>query len=142
MLDFTEKIEENKLATHTNEQHSFTEKEQGVSFSTHGLAANQTFNLLRDKNPTKYRMIQDDLLDEKLNIDTRLQFMSIERADASQLTNAKQIREMKHRLWVIEGVLNHNLDIKLLEQIAEKHSRIGTLPSGYFYPELYLSRNK
>ena len=44
------------------------------------------------------------------------------------------------QIWVVKGVLEHSINQTLLQEIAAKHERIGTMPSGYFYPELY--RNK
>ena len=68
---------------------------------------------------------------EKSDIERQLVQIPVNRADASQITNKNLILELKQRLWVIQGVLDHNFNITLLEQIAIKHTRIGTVPSGY-----------
>ncbi len=37
----------------------------------------------------------------------------------------------------MNGILEHNLNQTLLQAIAAKHTRIGTVPKGYYYAELY-----
>ncbi len=49
--------------------------------------------------------------------------------------------EIKRELWVIKGVLDHQLDLVLLKQIVSKHESIKTVPKDYFQPEFYISKN-
>ena len=49
---------------------------------------------------------------------------------------------LQRELWVLDGVLTHDLDQELLEQISEKFKKIDCVPTGYFYPELYASSPK
>ena len=49
---------------------------------------------------------------------------------------------LQRELWVLDGVLTHDLDQELLEQISEKFKKIDCVPAGYFYPELYASSPK
>ena len=87
-----------------------------------------------------HKIVKDSLFKEKLEIEAELQLIPVERADASQITNKSRMIELKQRLWVILGVLDHSFNLTVLETIVAKHMRIGTIPSGYFYPELYLHR--
>ena len=41
---------------------------------------------------------------------------------------------------MLKGALDEYLSLDLLEKIASKHENIGTVPSGYFYPELFIER--
>ena len=41
---------------------------------------------------------------------------------------------------MLKGALEQYLCLELLEKIATKHEKIGTAPSGYFYPELFIER--
>ena len=41
---------------------------------------------------------------------------------------------------MLKGALEEYLCLDLLEKIASKHEKIGTVPSGYFYPELFIER--
>lgn len=45
-------------------------------------------------------------------------------------------------MWVLEGALEHFLCLDLLERVASKHAKIGTVPSGYYYPELFVVERK
>ena len=49
---------------------------------------------------------------------------------------------LRRKLWVLDGVLTHDLDQELLEQISDKFKKIDCVPTGYFYPELYASSPK
>jgi len=42
-------------------------------------------------------------------------------------------------MWVLNGALSHYLCLDLLEKVANKHAKIGTVPSGYYYPELFVA---
>jgi len=55
----------------------------------------------------------------------------------SQTAHRREIGNCKRRLWVIEGILLHNLDPLLLEQVSTNFFKIEAVPSGYYYPELY-----
>ena len=48
--------------------------------------------------------------------------------------------KLERRIWVLQGALEQYLCLHLLEKIASKHEEIGTVPSGYFYPELFIER--
>ena len=43
---------------------------------------------------------------------------------------------------MLKGALEHYLSLDLLEKVASKHEKIGTVPSGYYYPELFIERKK
>jgi len=40
-------------------------------------------------------------------------------------------------LWVQDGVLEMGLNRSKLLEICDKFERIGAVPQGYFYPELF-----
>ena len=48
---------------------------------------------------------------------------------------AKQ-RSVLAKLWAIEGAMLHDLDLDLLESVAQKYVSLGKAPLGYGYPEL------
>ena len=47
-------------------------------------------------------------------------------------------------IWVLQGIIRHNLAEDELRAVATRHQRINMVPKGYNYPELmrhkYLSR--
>ena len=49
--------EENKEADDVSERQIFSEREQGVSFTTKRLHDNKAFGRLRDSDPTMHKMI-------------------------------------------------------------------------------------
>ena len=49
----------------------------------------------------------------------------------------KSKRRLERQMWVINGVLCHDFDGKLLQKIADKFAKIDMVPSSYFQPELY-----
>ena len=51
------------------------------------------------------------------------------------------MRQYQRDLWVLQGILTHDLSQEQLEIVKKKHQIIDTVPSGYFYPELYVSIN-
>ena len=53
-----------------------------------------------------------------------------------------EAKRLQRELWVLDGVLVHDLDQELLEQISEKFKKIDCVPAGYFYPELYAASPK
>ena len=58
---------------------------------------------------------------------------------ATLRTSSAEAMQLQRELWVLDGVLTHDLDQELLEQISEKFKNIDCVPTGYFYPELYAS---
>ena len=50
--------------------------------------------------------------------------------------------QLQRELWVLDGVLIHDLSQELLAQISEKYKKIDCVPTGYFYPELYTASPK
>ena len=50
-------------------------------------------------------------------------------ADSRQVaTSSKQDQEQKRRLWVLRGVVENDFSVTILNTIAHKHARIGTIP--------------
>ena len=43
----------------------------------------------------------------------------------------------RRRLWIIEGVLKHNINEDLLCEVVCNFKRIGRVPHGYDYPQLH-----
>ena len=42
-------------------------------------------------------------------------------------------------MWVLRGVLNHDLNMTILELIAAKYERIDIVPTDYYQPELFMN---
>ena len=57
-------------------------------------------------------------------------------------TASSDTKHLQRELWVLDGMLTHDLDQELLEQICKKFSKIDCVPRGYFYPELYAASPK
>ena len=51
---------------------------------------------------------------------------------------SKEIRSLERDVWLIEGVLKHDIRRELLELIYNKFERIDCVPAGYHYPEFYM----
>ena len=51
-------------------------------------------------------------------------------------------RAYERKIWVLDGVLDHDLPFAQLEQVAAKHAKIDHIPKGYFYPELFAGESK
>ena len=98
-----------------------------ASFSLQGMRYNQSLAILRDSDPVLYKQMREQLTDELAEIDCKIR----------DCTDKQGMQSLKIRHWVVMGGLVHNLSRTILEQIAAKHMRIGSVPSGYFYPELY-----
>ena len=45
-----------------------------------------------------------------------------------------RVNQLKRRLWVVSGVLDHGLEEEKLNTIARLHERIDTVPDGYYQP--------
>ena len=64
-------------------------------------------------------------------------------ASASQVAaSSRRDQEQKRQLWVLRGVIENDFSMTILNAIAHKHARIGTIPSGYLYPELFLKERE
>ena len=61
---------------------------------------------------------------------------------ANQVVASKRDQEQKRRLWVLRGVIENDFSLTILTAIAHKHARIGTIPSGFLYPELFLKQKE
>lgn len=70
MSDFITLIKQNKNGAADNKVHRFSEREQGVSFSTGGLSKNKTSLWLRDTDPVIYKVAMDLLTEEKFDLET------------------------------------------------------------------------
>ena len=49
----------------------------------------------------------------------------------------KNIRINQRDIWVLEGALNHKLDLNMLKLVVNKFIKIDCVPTGYYYPEFY-----
>ena len=88
--------------------------------------------------PQQSRDLKARLSMEKQAIEFKL-FMTMIDNEQSAATRKQQKLELKCRLWVRKGVLEHGFSKNLLESIALKHKKIGSPPKGYYYPELYMA---
>jgi len=46
--------------------------------------------------------------------------------------NQEEINSWKIDLWTVNGFLLHSLDTKKLQTVANKYSKLGLVPEGYF----------
>ena len=46
-------------------------------------------------------------------------------------------RAIQRELWVLNGVLDHDFSITVLQKVAENFEKADAVPQGYFYPEIY-----
>ena len=46
-------------------------------------------------------------------------------------------RAMQREVWVLNGVLEHDFSITVLQKVAENFDKVDAVPQGYFYPEIY-----
>ena len=53
------------------------------------------------------------------------------------LQKKQLIVSTKCRLWVLKGALEHGFDFRVLAKISDQYEKIGTVPTGYFYPLLF-----
>ena len=44
---------------------------------------------------------------------------------------------MKLIRWLVDGLIEHGIDEKILVEIAVRHAKLGLVPSDYYYPEIY-----
>ena len=51
----------------------------------------------------------------------------------------RAIKKLQRKIWVIDGFLKHNLNHKILTEIAANFKKIDSVPNGYYYPELFAS---
>ena len=84
---------------------------------------------LRQSDPESYRLLCKALISERERLQVKLQSPAIH----------CKIEEFKVRLklWVLRGVLEHDIAMSQLKKIAKRYSRIGRLPQEYNQPELY-----
>ena len=94
------------------------------------MARNKTFAALRTQNPGLYKFSLKALEMERKEIFKQLAMLG-------ETRNFQTKRKLQRKMWVINGVLCHDLDEKLLNQIADKFAKIDMVPSSYFQPELY-----
>ena len=73
-------------------------------------------------------MAIEALEDERLQLHTALEFPKL---------SATSRMKLQRRLWLVEGVLTLGLNSDLLSAISAKFSKIGAVPQGYNYPELF-----
>lgn len=52
----------------------------------------------------------------------------------------KNIRINQRDIWVLEGALNHKLDLNMLKLVVNKFIKIDCVPTGYYYPEFYAKK--
>ena len=96
------------------------------------MQANQTLTTLQEEDPVLYQQVHAQLVRELAQIDGEI--MDCQRVQES--------KTLQVRRWVIMGVISHNFSRTILEEIAAKFIRIGSVPQGYFYPELYSTVKK
>ena len=67
----------------------------------------------------------------------------VEQLDKLNETESKKderaIKKFQRKIWVIDGFLKHNLNHKILTEIASNFKKIDSVPNGYYYPELFAS---
>jgi len=51
-------------------------------------------------------------------------------------SSAKAAFNIRQRMWATIGLYKYGFELAQLRQVALTHMKIGTLPSGYMYPEL------
>ena len=87
----------------------------------------------------KLEQLRADFLQHKINYAAAEPVQEIDRKAFQQMQSIKsEMRDHERDLWVLDGVLVHDLRIELLEQIRIRHQNIDCVPSGYFYSELYI----
>ena len=65
-----------------------------------------------------------------------------EQSQSSTVTGEieRNIRINKRDIWVLEGALNHKLDLNMLKLVVNKFIKIDCVPTGYYYPEFYAKK--
>ena len=98
-----------------------TQYESGPGFSHHAYCRNQRFATLQRSDPALHRVVSSMLQQERDEL------------------ISKQPHGLKTalRIWVISGVLEHGLEMGLLERIATRYALIKVVPIGYHQTELY-----
>ena len=101
------------------------------SYSTQNYIANKInsddiglMNYLRETFEVERRQYVEQL--DKLN-------------DFESKKDDKTIKKLQRKIWVIDGFLKHNLNHKILTEIAANFKKIDSVPNGYYYPELFAS---
>ena len=112
------------------DQNKFSVSSNEVSYSLSGYLANQTLHQMQIKDILVHNKLKAELLEMKTQLESQL-------SNEHKVKPSKTDRCLMRRLWVLEGALNENLSIQLLESVAIKHKKIDTVPRDFFYPELY-----
>ena len=100
-----------------------------MHFSEASYHANKSFAALRRKNPRLFHHTKQTLEMERKEIFKKLALLR----DSDYLSR----RELERQMWVINGVLCHELDHDLLLKISAKYTKINMVPSNYLQPELF-----
>ena len=88
---------------------------------------NQPLAIIRDTDPVLYKQVQANLERELALIESKI-------LDCPVLLDSLPFK-VDH--WVLMGIITHSFSKTILYQIAVKYKKIGMVPQGYFYPELY-----
>ena len=49
----------------------------------------------------------------------------------------ERAREAQRDIWLLTGLIDHRLDLALLNAVIAKYRRIDAVPKGYHYPEFF-----
>ena len=91
-------------------------------------------------NPTKHRVLNqfDRVRESKLFkvLNHQRNILSL----AKKVMTDKKYAELKIKIdkkaWYTIGVHKYKISLLLLINVMRRHEKIGTMPKGYFYPEL------
>ena len=64
--------------------------------------------------------------------------MEKEGTDKTNQISSSKIKKLERNLWVLEGMISLNLNQELLEKVSSNFQKIDSVPSGYYYPELFV----
>ena len=94
-------------------------------------------------SPTKHRTLDkfDRMRERQLfkDLNHHRNILSL----AKKVMTDKKYAELKTKFqinfWYAIGVYKYKISLKLLMSVMQRHKKIGTMPKGYFYPELLQS---
>jgi len=57
-------------------------------------------------------------------------------SEGSERLSSDRKKGIERLIWILNGILNHNLTLKRLLKVAKVHQRLGQVPNGYDFETL------
>ena len=86
-------------------------------------------------NPALYRDLKRGLCEDRARL--YREHVTLASARSGSKKDSKRMGEIGRRLWVLNGMLEHDITWGMLTIIANKYEKIDAVPSHYFQPELF-----